>query len=41
MGARFFGTWPHGALTLRSHTSGLILETYVSKQLYVVRRGGE
>jgi competence protein ComEC len=39
-GAHFFGTWPHGAITLRSHASGLILETFASKQQLVIRRGG-
>jgi competence protein ComEC len=40
-GARFFGTWPHGAITLTSHPGGLILETFGSQQKLVVRRGGE
>jgi competence protein ComEC len=39
-GAPFFGTWPHGAVTLRSHASGLILETFHDHQKFVVRRGG-
>jgi hypothetical protein len=40
-GARFFGTWPHGAITLISHPGGLVLETFASQQKLVVRRGGE
>jgi competence protein ComEC len=39
-GAQFFGTWPHGAITLRSHSSGLILETFHDHQRFIVRRGG-
>jgi competence protein ComEC len=40
-GARFFGTWPHGAITLISHPGGLTLETFTSRQRLVVRRGGD
>ena len=36
-GAHFLGTWPHGAVTVRSHASGLVIETYVTGQRIVVR----
>jgi hypothetical protein len=39
MGARFLGTWPHGAVTVRSHASGLVVETFQSGERFVVRRG--
>jgi competence protein ComEC len=37
MGARFLGTWPHGAVTVRSHTSGLVVETFQTGHRFVVR----
>lgn len=37
-GIKFFGTWPHGAITLRSSRYGLLLETFASKQRLVIRR---
>ncbi|HLJ95681.1 MAG TPA: ComEC/Rec2 family competence protein [Gemmataceae bacterium] len=36
-GARFLGTWPHGAITVRSHATGLIIETFHTGQQFVVR----
>jgi competence protein ComEC len=36
-GARFLGTWPHGAVTVRSHSTGIVVETFQSKQRFVVR----
>ena len=36
-GARFLGTWPHGAVTLRSHTTGLVVETFRSRERFVLR----
>jgi hypothetical protein len=27
-GGRFLGTWPHGAVTVRSHRPGLVVERY-------------
>jgi competence protein ComEC len=36
-GAVFLGTWPHGAVTVRSHQSGLVVETYVTGQRLVLR----
>ncbi len=36
-GVEFLGTWPHGAITIRSHASGLIVETFVTKKRFVVR----
>jgi competence protein ComEC len=38
-GAHFLGTWPHGAVTLHSHPSGLVVETFMTGQRFVVRRG--
>jgi competence protein ComEC len=38
-GALFLGTWPHGAITIRSHASGLVVETFQSGQRIVVERG--
>jgi competence protein ComEC len=37
LGATFLGTWPHGAVTVRSHVSGLIVETFQTGQCFVVR----
>jgi competence protein ComEC len=39
-GARFLGTWPHGAVTVRSHGSGLAVETFVTGERFVVRSAG-
>jgi competence protein ComEC len=39
MGATFLGTWPHGAVTIRSHASGLIIETFQTQQRFVIHRG--
>lgn len=36
-GVTFLGTWPDGAVTVRSHASGLVVETFVSKQRLVIR----
>ena len=36
-GAVFLGTWPHGAVTIRSHRSGLVVETFVSRQRFAIR----
>jgi competence protein ComEC len=38
-GARFLGTWPEGAVTVHSHRSGMVVETLVTKQRFVVRGG--
>lgn len=35
--ARVLGTWPHGAITVRSHASGLIVDTFVTRERFVVR----
>ncbi len=35
-GARFLGTWPHGAVTLRSRPGSLTVETFQSKQCFTV-----
>jgi competence protein ComEC len=35
--ARFLGTWPHGAVTVRSHTGGLVVETFVTKERFIIR----
>jgi hypothetical protein len=37
-GARFLGTWPHGAVTIRSHPTGMVVETYREKERFVIRR---
>ncbi len=34
-------TWPHGTITLRSHRTGLIAETYCTGQRMVVTAGGD
>src|SRR5262249_57202783 len=43
-GARFLGTWPHGAVTIRSHASGMVVETFARKERFVIppppRSGG-
>jgi competence protein ComEC len=39
-GATFLGTWPHGAVTIRSHTTGLIIETYQTQQRLVIHPNG-
>jgi competence protein ComEC len=38
-GAVFLGTWPHGAVTVHSHGTGLFLETFRSEKRLVIRRG--
>jgi competence protein ComEC len=38
LGARFLGTWPHGAITIHSHPTGLVLETYQTAERMVLRR---
>jgi competence protein ComEC len=37
-GALFLGTWPHGAVTILSNPTGVIVETYQSRQRIVVSR---
>jgi competence protein ComEC len=38
MGAAFLDTWRYGAVTIRSHTSGLVVETFLKKKdPFVVR----
>jgi len=39
-GTQFLGTWPHGAVTVRSHRTGLVVETFQTGQRFVVRPGG-
>lgn len=39
-GATFLGTWPHGAVTVRSARGGLVAETYRTGQRIVVRGSG-
>jgi competence protein ComEC len=39
LGATFLGTWPHGAVTVHSHPTGLVIDTYQSGQRLVIRRG--
>ncbi len=38
-GARFLATWEHGAVTVRSHASGMVVETFRTKERFVVRAG--
>src|SRR5262249_49878195 len=40
-GAHFLGTWPHGAITIRSHASGMVVETFVTKERFVIRPVGK
>jgi competence protein ComEC len=35
--ATFLGTWPHGAVTVRSHSTGLVVETFRTKLRFAVR----
>jgi competence protein ComEC len=37
----YWGTWPQGAITIRSHRTGLIAETFVGGERTVVRSGSE
>lgn len=37
-GATFLGTWPHGAVTVRSSAAGLTVETFVTGQRLVIRK---
>jgi competence protein ComEC len=38
-GVPYWATWPNGAITIRSHTTGLVAETFASGQRMVVRSG--
>ena len=38
-GARFLGTWPHGAVTVRSRPGRLVVETFHTRQCFTVRSG--
>ncbi len=40
-GAQVLGTWPHGAVTVRSHASGLVIETFATGQRIVLRTNRE
>jgi hypothetical protein len=37
MGARFLPTWSHGAVTVRIHMTGMVVETYRTGERIVVR----
>jgi competence protein ComEC len=39
-GAQFLSTWDEGAVTIRSHVSGLVVETFRTRQRIVVRGDG-
>lgn len=39
--ARFFGTWPHGAVTVRSTNQAMLLETFATGERVVLERGGD
>jgi competence protein ComEC len=36
-GARFLSTWADGAITVRSHSTGMVVETFVTGQRFVLR----
>lgn len=36
-GIDYLGTTPHGAITIRSHSSGLVVETFATKKRFVLR----
>ena len=36
-GSAFLGTYPHGAITVRSHATGLVVETFATQQRIAVR----
>ena len=36
-GARYLGTWPHGAITVRSNAEGMTVETFVTGERWRVR----
>ncbi len=38
VGSRVLGTWPHGAITVRSGSAGLTVETFVSGLKWLIRR---
>ena len=38
-GAVFLGTWPHGAITVRSGPGGMAVETFTTGQRFVVVAG--
>ena len=42
-GACFLSTWADGAVTIRSHQTGIVVETFVTGQRFVLRTesGGE
>lgn len=40
-GATYFGTWPNGAVTIMSHRTGLVAETFRTGKRIVVRAGAE
>jgi hypothetical protein len=35
-GARFLPTWKHGAVAFRSHDSGLVVETFLTRERFVL-----
>ncbi|MGH7223894.1 MAG: ComEC/Rec2 family competence protein, partial [Gemmataceae bacterium] len=39
IGAQVLDTYQHGAITVRSHASGLVVETFVTKERFAVRGG--
>jgi competence protein ComEC len=40
-GATYWGTWPNGAVTVVSHKTGLVAETFRTHKRIVVRVGGK
>jgi competence protein ComEC len=39
IGAQVLDTQRHGAVTVRSHASGLVVETFVTKERFAIRGG--
>jgi competence protein ComEC len=40
-GATFLSTWLHGAVTIRSHPTGMVVQTFRSQKSFVAHRGAE
>ena len=36
-GARYLGTWPHGAITIHSRRDALSVETFQTEERFVIR----
>ncbi len=40
LGTRYLSTWAHGAVTIHSHSTGLVVETFRTAERFVVRSAG-